>query len=165
MSFAPPSHTTTLDPQSAAAHLPRLRRFARSLCGSSQLAEDLTQETYVRVLARPRRVHEDSEFPYLARTLRNVFLDHWRSEQRRPPVGVLEQEVPSVHGDPELAAYTGDVVEAVAGLPEEFRDVVVAIDVAGLSYKEASGTLRIPIGTVMSRLHRARTRLAMELVA
>ena len=164
MSFAPPSpHTTPLDPQSAAAHLPRLRRFARSLCGSSQLAEDLTQETYVRVLARPRRVHEDSEFPYLARTLRNVFLDHWRSEQRRPPVGVLEQELPSVHGDPELAAYTGDVVEAVAGLPEEFRNVVVAIDVAGLSYKEASGTLRIPIGTVMSRLHRARTRLAMEL--
>jgi len=164
MSFAPPSpHTTPLDPQSAAAHLPRLRRFARSLCGSSQLAEDLTQETYVRVLARPRRVHEDSEFPYLARTLRNVFLDHWRSEQRRPPVGVLEQELPSVHGDPELAAYTGDVVDAVAGLPEEFRNVVVAIDVAGLSYKEASGTLRIPIGTVMSRLHRARTRLAMEL--
>ena len=165
MSFAPPS-SKTLDPQSAAAHLPRLRRFARSLCGSSQLAEDLTQETYVRVLARPRRVHSDSEFPYLARTLRNVFLDHWRSEQRKPPVGLLDHEVPgSSHGDPELAAYTGDVVEAVAGLPEEFRNVVVAIDVAGLSYKEASGTLRIPIGTVMSRLHRARTRLAIELVA
>jgi RNA polymerase sigma-70 factor (ECF subfamily) len=163
MSFAPPLQT--LDPQSAAAHLPRLRRFARSLCGSSQLAEDLTQETYVRVLARPRRVHEDSEFPYLARTLRNVFLDHWRSEQRRPPVGLLDQDVPSAFGDPELAAYTGDVVDAVAGLPEEFRDVVVAIDVAGLSYKEASGTLRIPIGTVMSRLHRARGRLALQLVA
>jgi len=163
MSFPSPP-PRTLDPQSAAAHLPRLRRFARSLCGSSQLAEDLTQETYVRVLARPRRVHEDSEFPYLARTLRNVFLDHWRSEQRKPPVGLLEQEVPSsAHGDPELAAYTGDVVDAVAGLPEEFRNVVVAIDVAGLSYKEASGTLRIPIGTVMSRLHRARTRLAMDL--
>jgi RNA polymerase sigma-70 factor, ECF subfamily len=162
MSFAPPS-PKPLDPQSAAAHLPRLRRFARSLCGSSQLAEDLTQETYVRVLARPRRVHEDSEFPYLARTLRNVFLDHWRSEQRRPPVGALEQELPSALGDPELAAYTGDVYEAVADLPEEFRDVVVAVDVAGLSYKEASGTLRIPIGTVMSRLHRARGRLALVL--
>ena len=85
----------TLDPQSAAAHLPRLRRFARSLCGSSQLAEDLTQETYVRVLARPRRVYEDSEFPYLARTLRNVFLDHWRAEQRKPPVGLLDQDLPS----------------------------------------------------------------------
>jgi RNA polymerase sigma-70 factor (ECF subfamily) len=162
MSFAPPS-PKPLDPQSAAAHLPRLRRFARSLCGSSQLAEDLTQETYVRVLARPRRVHEDSEFPYLARTLRNVFLDHWRSEQRKPPVGVLEQELPSAHGDPELAAYTGDLFKAVAALPEEFRDVVVAVDVAGLSYLEASGTLRIPIGTVMSRLHRARGRLALRL--
>ena len=143
------SSPTTLDPQSAAAHLPRLRRFARSLCGSSQLAEDLTQETYVRVLARPRRVYED--------------IDHWRSEQRKPPVGVLEQELPSTHGDPELAAYTGDLIEAVAALPEEFRDVVVAVDVAGLSYMEASGTLRIPIGTVMSRLHRARGRLALRL--
>ena len=164
MSFAPPSHKT-LDPQSAAAHLPRLRRFARSLCGSSQLAEDLTQETYVRVLARPRHVHGDSEFPYLARTLRNVFLDHWRSEQRKPPVGALDHELASAraHGDPELAAYTGDLYEAVAELPEEFRDVVVAVDVAGLSYLEASGTLRIPIGTGMSRLHRARGRLALQL--
>ena len=158
-----PSPSKTLDPQSAAAHLPRLRRFARSLCGSSQLAEDLTQETYVRVLARPRRVHEASEFPYLARTLRNVFLDHWRSEQRKPPVGSLEQELPSAHGNPELAAYAGNLYEAVADLPEEFRDVVVAVDVAGLSYLEASGTLRIPIGTVMSRLHRARSRRAMQL--
>jgi RNA polymerase sigma-70 factor (ECF subfamily) len=162
MAFPSPS-PRPLDPQSAAAHLPRLRRLARSLCGSSQLAEDLMQETYVRVLARPRRVREDSEFPYLARTLRNVFLDHWRSEQRKPRAGLLDQELPSAHGDPELAAYTGDVVEAVAELPPEFRDVVVAVDVAGLSYLEASGTLRIPIGTVMSRLHRARTRLAMEL--
>ena len=164
MSFAPPT-PKTLDPQSAAAHLPRLRRFARSLCGSSQLAEDLTQETYVRVLARPRRVHEDSEFPYLARTLRNVFLDHWRAEQRKPPAGLLDQDLPSARadGDPELAVYTGEVVDAVAGLPEEFRDVVVAVDVAGLSYLEAAGTLRIPIGTVMSRLHRARGRLALQL--
>src|SRR3954471_13743993 len=116
MSFAPPS-PQTLDPQSAAAHLPRLRRFARSLCGSSQLAEDLTQETYVRVLARPRRVHRDSEFPYLPRTLRNVFLDHCRAPQRSPPVGVLDQELPTAHGDPELAAYTSDLFEAVAALP------------------------------------------------
>src|SRR3954449_272744 len=97
-----PLPTTTLDPQSAAAHLPRLQRFARSLCGSSQLAEDLTQETYVRVLARPRDVRGDSDYPSLARTLRNVFFDHWRSEQRRPQVDALDQDVPgSAHGDPE----------------------------------------------------------------
>src|ERR1700754_2138495 len=102
MSFAPPS-PKTLDPQSAAAHLPRLRRFARSLCGSSQLAEDLTQETYVRVLSRPRRVRGESESPYVARTLRNVFLDHWRSEQRGPQLETLDHDAPSAHGDPELA--------------------------------------------------------------
>ena len=164
MPFAPPRYRA-LDPQSAADHLPRLRRFARSLCGSSQLAEDLTQETYVRVLARPRNVHGESEFPYLARTLRNVFLDHWRAEQRRPPVEKLDHDVPSAraHGDPELAAYAGELYDAVAELPEDFRRVVVAIDVAGMSYLEASGQLRIPLGTVMSRLHRARARIADSL--
>jgi RNA polymerase sigma-70 factor (ECF subfamily) len=162
MPFAPPGYRA-LDPQSAARHLPRLHRFARSLCGCSQLAEDLTQETYVRVLARPRRVRGESEYPYLARTLRNVFLDHWRSEQRRPAPEGLDHDVPSAHGDPELAAYAGELYEAVADLPDDFRRVIVAVDVAGLSYLEASGTLRIPIGTVMSRLHRGRARLVGSL--
>jgi RNA polymerase sigma-70 factor (ECF subfamily) len=164
MPFAPPRYRA-LDPQSAAGHLPRLQRFARSLCGSDQLAEDLTQETYVRVLSRPRRVHGESEYPYLARTLHNVFLDHWRSERRRPAAGALDHELPSplADGDPELAAYAGEIYDAVAELPEEFRRVVVAIDVAGMSYREASGTLRIPLGTVMSRLHRGRARLAGSL--
>src|SRR4051812_36454039 len=97
MPFAPPRYRA-LDPQSAAEHLPRLRRFAGSLCGSSQLAEDLTQETYVRILARPRRVHGESESPSLARTLRNVYLDHWRSEQRRPPLEKLDHEIASARG-------------------------------------------------------------------
>jgi RNA polymerase sigma-70 factor (ECF subfamily) len=164
MPFAPPRYRA-LDPQSAAEHLPRLRRFAGSLCGSSQLAEDLTQETYVRILARPRRVHGESEFPYLARTLRNVYLDHWRSEQRRPPLEKLDHEVASArgHGDPELARYAGELYEGIAELPDDFRRVVVAIDVAGMSYLEASGSLRIPLGTVMSRLHRARARLVDSL--
>jgi RNA polymerase sigma-70 factor (ECF subfamily) len=164
MPFAPPPpRYRALDPQSAADHLPRLRRFARSLCGSSQLAEDLTQETYVRVLARPRRVRGESEYPYLARTLRNVFLDHWRAERRRPALEKLDHEIAGTHGDPELARYAGEVYEGIAELPEDFRRVVVAIDVAGMSYLEASGSLRIPLGTVMSRLHRARARLASSL--
>jgi hypothetical protein len=61
-----------LDPHAAAALLPRLNHLAYSLCGSWHLAEDLTQETYLRVLARPRRLRTGREFPYLARTLRNV---------------------------------------------------------------------------------------------
>ena len=61
-----------------------LYRLAWSLCGSRQLAEELTQETYARVLSRPRRLSGGSDFHYLARTLRNVMTDHWRAERRRP---------------------------------------------------------------------------------
>jgi RNA polymerase sigma-70 factor (ECF subfamily) len=131
-----------LDPERAADHLSRLYGLAWALCGSRHLAEDLTQETYARVLARPRRLRAGNEFQYLAQTLRNVAADHWRADRRRPepaPGWDLVDE-PATTGDPEAAAIAGDV--------------------AGLTYAEAAKTLRIPDGTVMSRLFRARARLA-----
>ena len=153
-----------LDPQAAAAHFPRLNRLAFALCGSSQLAEDLTQETYARVLARPRRVQSHSTFHYLARTLRNVVHDHRRAERRRPVLvgDELIEDHPQIRadGDPHVAAQAGEVFAAVAALPESMREVVAAVDLTGMSYAEAATELRIPIGTVMSRLYRARTRLA-----
>jgi len=153
-----------LDPQAAAAHLPRLNRLAFALCGSSQLAEDLTQETYARVFARPRRVQTHSTFHYLARTLRNVVHDHRRSERRRPVLVSDEQlddhPQPRADGDPHVAAQASEVYAAVAALPEPMREVVAAVDLAGMTYAEAASELRIPVGTVMSRLYRARTRLA-----
>ena len=79
-----PPHISLLDPDTAALHRSRLLAVARSLCGSPQLAEGLTQETYARVLAKPRRLNDGADFPYLVRALRNVANDHWRSEQRRP---------------------------------------------------------------------------------
>ena len=156
----------TLDPDSAADHLGRLYRLAWSLCGSSHLAEELTQETYARVLARPRRVRDGNEFHYLARTLRNVLTDHWRAEQRRPSTeGGLPEDAPATTGDPETAAIAGEVYSAMAGLPDHLREVSAAVDVAGLTYAEAADVLRIPAGTVMSRLFRARARLAGTLAA
>src|SRR3954462_2578538 len=97
---------SVLDPLAAAAHLPRLNRLAYSLCGSAHLADDLTQETYLRVLARPRRLRGAREFPYLARTLRNVLNDHRRG-QKRGPMLVSDDQIadqPSTRADPELAA-------------------------------------------------------------
>ena len=151
----------TLDPDAAADHLSRLYRLAWSLCGSAQLAEELTQETYARVLSRPRRLSGGSDFQYLAQTLRNVTTDHWRAERRRP---ATEPDVPDAvvapGTDPDVALLAGQVYAAMAELPEHLRDVTAAVDVAGMTYSEAAETLRIPPGTVMSRLFRARARLA-----
>jgi RNA polymerase sigma-70 factor (ECF subfamily) len=154
-----------LDPHAAAAHRTRLNRLAFSLCGSAQLAEDLTQETYLRVLSRPRRLRGGgSDFPYLARTLRNVLHDHRRAAKRRPLLVSDEQlaDQPQIRaeGDPEVAVRAAEVYAAIAALPDPLRDVVAAVDLAGLSYAETATALGIPLGTVMSRLHRARARLA-----
>jgi RNA polymerase sigma-70 factor (ECF subfamily) len=154
-----------LDPHAAAAHHVRLSRLAYSLCGSAQLADDLTQETYVRVLSRPRRLRGlGGEFPYLARTLRNVLNDHRRSQKRQPALvsdDQLAETASTRHdSDPLEAARAGEVYAAIGALPEDWRDVITAVDLAGLSYAETASALTIPLGTVMSRLHRARARLA-----
>jgi RNA polymerase sigma-70 factor, ECF subfamily len=159
-----PPHISFLDPDAAADHRSRLLAVARSLCGSPQLAEDLTQETYARVLAKPRRLSDGAAFPYLVRALRNVANDHWRSEQRRPVVvGEIDEDHPSLDRNPEATVIAGEVYTAVAGLPEDFRRVVQAVDVLGLSYGQTARTLRIPQGTVMSRLSRGRSRVACAL--
>src|SRR3954465_13316815 len=167
-SFAMPPHISLLDPDAAADHRSRLLAVARSLCGSTHLAEDLTQETYARVLAKPRRLSDGADFPYLVRALRNVANDHWRSEQRRPfVVGEVDDDHPSpaAEGNPEATVLAKDVYKAVDALPEDFRKVVQAVDVLGLSYGQTARQLRIPPGTVMSRLSRGRSRLACALAA
>src|SRR4051794_27173953 len=163
-----PPHSSLLDPDSAAQHRSRLLAVARSLCGSTQLAEDLTQETYARVLAKPRRLSAGADFPYLVRALRNVANDHWRTEQRRPHVvGEVDDEHPNLATDrcPEAAASSKEVYTAIDTLPEDFRRVVQAVDVLGLSYGQTARSLQIPRGTVMSRLSRGRSRVRGALTA
>jgi RNA polymerase sigma-70 factor, ECF subfamily len=157
-----------LDPEAAADHLSSLYRLAWSLCGSRHLAEELTQETYARVLARPRRL-KGNDFHYLARTLRNVLSDHWRAERRRPvPVSddvIVDELLAGAADDPVAVSRVNEVYAEIGRLPTHLREVVAAVDVAGLTYSEAAEALRIPNGTVMSRLFRARERLAGVLAA
>jgi RNA polymerase sigma-70 factor (ECF subfamily) len=157
----------TLDPARLGDHLDRLYRAAWALCGSREDAEDLVQETYARVLARPRLLRNEDDLGYLLRALRNTFLTRKRTEHRRLRPDPLPDQLelvadPGVR-EPQAAVEAGEVYAAVAALPEDFRDVLVAVDVIGLSYKEAARALRIREGTVMSRLYRARQQVVRRI--
>jgi RNA polymerase sigma-70 factor (ECF subfamily) len=162
-----PAERVRLDPQRASAHVDRLFRAAWALCGSREDAEDLVQETYARVLAKPRFLRSDDDLGYLLRTLRNTFLNQKRTESRRLRTAPLADEqldvVADPHAiDPAAAFEAGEIYAAVAALPGDYRDVLVAVDITGLSYKEAAKALRIPEGTVMSRLYRARQEVVRQ---
>lgn len=155
-----------LDPATLGDHVDRLYRAAWALCGSREDAEDLVQDTYASVLARPRRLRNDDDLGYLLRTLRNTFLSQ-RRRRSLPTTGVPVDELEVAGGrtgeQPHAAVEAREVFRVISGLPDDFRDVIIAVDVAGLSYEEAARALRTRTGTIMSRLHRARARVAAEL--
>jgi RNA polymerase sigma-70 factor (ECF subfamily) len=157
----------TLDPQSLTQHVDRLYRAAWALCGSREDAEDLVQETFTRVLARPRVLSGDDELYYLMRVLRNTFLTSRRTASRRPiTVATLEDVVaadPRPLGQPEQALEMQEVYATIATLPEDRRLALVAVDVLGLSYREAARALRVREATITTRLFRARKQVAHEL--
>jgi RNA polymerase sigma-70 factor, ECF subfamily len=157
----------TLDPARLGDHLDRLYRAAWALCGSREDAEDLVQETYARVLSRPRFLRNEDDLGYLLRALRNTFLNRKRAEGRRLRPAPLPEDLgllEDAHArEPQLALEAGELYDAIAELPDDFRDVLVAVDVTGLSYKEAARALRIREGTVMSRLYRARQQVVRRI--
>jgi RNA polymerase sigma-70 factor, ECF subfamily len=165
-------NTTTrehvLDPQTLGDHFDRLFRAAWALSGSREDAEDLVQDTYARVLARPRVVRSDDDVGYLLRAVRNTYVSKRRASARRPQAAgaapeSLEIPDPRSGAQPPDAAEAREVFAAIAALPPNYRDALVAIDVAGLSYKEAAKALRVREETITSRLYRARGQVAMSL--
>jgi RNA polymerase sigma-70 factor, ECF subfamily len=155
-----------LDPERVVDHLPALYRAARAWTRSREEAEDLVQETCAQVLSRPRLIRGEGERAYLLRALRNTLISQRRGEGRRPVTAPLVEDAgvgARPQDDPAEAAEIREVHDAISELPEEFRDALVAIDVAGLSYREAARALGVPEGTLTSRLFRARDRLARRL--
>jgi RNA polymerase sigma-70 factor (ECF subfamily) len=154
-----------LDPGALAEHAPRLYRAAYGLCGSREDAEDLVQDTFERVLRRPRFLRHEQDLAYLLRVLRNTWISSIRT--RRASVVPLEDEEshPASTEDPVVAEVIegGAVWEALRELSDPLREAVVAVDVVGLSYRDAARVLGTKTGTIMSRLHRARGQIAAQL--
>ena len=153
-------------------------RVARRLVSSREEAEDLMQETYARAFRSWRSFQPGTNLrAWLLRILTNLNIDRGRRVQRSPDMQPLEEgdyflytrleeSVPEQNPDEERVIQRlsqDDAVEALSAVPHDFRDAIVLVDIGDFSYQDAANILDIPLGTVMSRLHRGRRILKREL--
>lgn len=171
----------TLFERTALPHLRDCYAFALSLCGRVADAEDLVQETFLRAYRGYARFEEGTNLrAWLYRILTNTFINSYRAKQRRPQEsdladvedlylyrrlgGVETSELGRSAEDQLMDVLTeSEVKEAIEALPDKFRLPVLLADIEGFSYKEIAEIVDVPIGTVMSRLHRGRKALQKSL--
>ena len=151
-------------------------RVARRLVHSKEEAEDLMQETYARAFRSWRSYTPGTNLrAWLLRILTNLNIDRGRRQQRAPDTTHLEESDYFLYNRLEDSQESldeervlqrlsqDDIVDALASVPHDFRDVIVLVDIGDFSYQEAAQILDIPVGTVMSRLHRGRRILKSHL--
>ncbi|MGI8421783.1 MAG: sigma-70 family RNA polymerase sigma factor [Gaiellaceae bacterium] len=153
-------------------------RVARHMVGSREEAEDLVQETYARAFRSWRSFTPGTNLrAWLLRILTNLNIDRGRKLQRTPDSQPLEEGDYFLYNKLEASAgdrasdeervverlSQDDIVSALSAVPHDFRDVIVLVDIGDFSYGDAAQILDIPIGTVMSRLHRGRRILKKEM--
>ncbi|HZC75475.1 MAG TPA: sigma-70 family RNA polymerase sigma factor [Gaiellaceae bacterium] len=152
-------------------------RVARHLAGSREDADELMQETYARAFRSWRSFQPGTNMrAWLLRILTNLNIDRGRRQQRAPQMQPLEAndyylydrlaaDGDGVSDDDRVVERLSqdDIVTALSAVPHDFRDVIVLVDLGDFSYADAAQILDIPVGTVMSRLHRGRRILKREL--
>jgi RNA polymerase sigma-70 factor (ECF subfamily) len=152
-------------------------RVARHLASSREEAEDLVQETYARAFRSWRSFQPGTNLrAWLLRILTNLNIDRGRRQQRAPQMQPLEandyylydrlaESGDGVSDEQRVVERLSqdDIVTALSAVPHDFRDVLVLVDLGDFSYADAAQILDIPVGTVMSRLHRGRRILKREL--
>jgi RNA polymerase sigma-70 factor, ECF subfamily len=154
----------------------QMYRVARRLVGSREEAEDLVQDAYARAFRSWRSFRAGTNLrAWLFRILTNLNIDRGRREQRAPDMQPIEEGDYYLYNRLEENGAAADVdevverlsqdsiVQALSAVPHDFRDVIVLVDIGDFSYQDAAQILDIPVGTVMSRLHRGRRLLKQEL--
>ena len=164
--------------EEALALADQVYRVARRLVGSREEAEDLMQEAYARAFRSWRSFTPGTNLrAWLLRILTNLNIDRGRRSQRAPETQPLEEgdyflynRLEESTGDANLdeervveRLSQDDIVSALSAVPHDFRDVIVLVDIGDFTYADAAQILDIPVGTVMSRLHRGRRILKREL--
>jgi RNA polymerase sigma-70 factor (ECF subfamily) len=164
--------------EEALALADQVYRVARRLVGSREEAEDLMQETYARAFRSWRSYQPGTNLrAWLLRILTNLNIDRGRRKQRTPDTQPLEEGDYFLYNKLEESSRDAnldeeriverlsqnDVVSALSAVPHDFRDVIVLVDIGDFTYADAAQILDIPVGTVMSRLHRGRRILKREL--
>jgi len=147
-----------MDSTEIAAHIPRLRRYARALAGDSHRADDLVQDTLERALAKGHLWRRGSDMrAWMFAIMHNVFINQLK---RRRELALDEADEAGLEGAPRSDPLElRDLDAALKRLPAEQREVLLLVGLEQLSYSEASQALNVPVGTVMSRLSRGRERL------
>ncbi|HTW28287.1 MAG TPA: sigma-70 family RNA polymerase sigma factor [Acetobacteraceae bacterium] len=141
--------------------IPSLRRYAWTLLRDPAEADDLVQDCLVRALDRLGTVRSEAELrPWLFAILHNLHVSRWRRQRRQRQVAVADADADvAIPASQPAGVEIRDVLRGIAALPEDQRQIVVLVAVEGLAYAEVAAILGIPVGTVMSRLSRARDRL------
>ena len=143
--------------QDIEAAIPALRRYARALTRDAETADDLVQDTLVRALRSEHLFHGGEVRSWLYTILTNLNRNRLRSLARRPTISPLEDnDAPDLAG-PEAGAR--DIERALATLVEDQRNALLLVVLEGLTYREVAEVQGVPIGTVMSRLARARAQI------
>jgi len=161
----------------AVPHMDAVRNFALRLTGDEDDADDLVQETFMKAFRFFDKFESGTNCKaWLFRILKNSFINDYRKQTKEPDKvdyedvqnfyeNIKADQVDSRHY--ELDAFSNllddDVSKAIAGLPEDFRTVIILNDIEGFTYEEIADFVDIPVGTVRSRLHRARKMLYVRL--
>ncbi|CAO3421829.1 RNA polymerase sigma factor [Azospirillum endophyticum] len=155
-----------IDDRAIAAHVPRLRRYATALVGNRPDADDLVQDCVEKALANRHALRDPSKLGgWLMTILHNLHISSQRGRRRRGaevPVEDLADDL-ALSAPPADRGAVRDFVRAFAQLTDEHRTILLLTGMEGLSYREVAEVLELPIGTVMSRLARARERLRVLL--
>src|SRR4051812_38595602 len=145
-------------------HIPRLRRYARALAGDRYAADDLVQDTLERAWNKFHLWREGSDLrAWLFPIMHNVFVNHMRSRRFELEQPMEEPPSPAVRATQADAMELADLERALLRLSVEHREVLLLVGLEQLKYDEVSQALGIPVGTVMSRLSRARERLRQQI--